>query len=175
MPYINRHPAPGLGELMPGWHVVPQNPIAPDYTELVPTPQARSGGRPVYVPHIGELMPGRFVEPENPIRKAMGMGSCGGCAGCGSCGHYGPARCQEGCGCPSAIGFSGLGGLGDLSSVMDTLTTGYMPYLIGGGLVLWFLSGRGSDYSRAKSELRRKYPSRYRRARRAVAAGAEAF
>ena len=181
MSQINFHPAPGLGELMPGWFVVPQNPIAPDRTELMPTPQARSGGRPVYVPHVGELMPAKFTVPQNPLVRELrglgvlgGCGSCGmaGCAGCGSA--SGEAKCGAGCGCASAIGFSGLGSFGDsLSGLADTLTTGYMPYLIGGGLLLLFLSGRGSSregYRKAVDEAGRRYPSRYRRVRRAMAA-----
>ena len=159
MPHINLHPAPGLGELMPGWHVVPQNPIAPDYTELVPTPQARSGGHPVYIGRISELMPAKFTEPENPIRRAMGMGNCGSC-GCGG-------NCKRGCGCPSAIGFSGLG---DLSDIADTLTTGYMPWILGGGLVLLLLSGRGKSYREDVRRVRARHPTRLARARRAVAA-----
>lgn len=166
MPHISLHPAPGLGELMPGWHIVPQNPIAPDYTELVPTPQARANGRTVYVPHIGELMPAKFTEPENPIRKAMGLGGCGCGGGCSRCNYDGSARCKQGCGCPSAIGFSGLG---DLSDVMDTLTTGYMPYVIGGGLLLLFLSGRGKSYREDVARVRSRHPTRIGRVRRAVA------
>lgn len=165
MPHISFHPAPGLGELMPGWHIVPQNPIAPDYTELVPTPQARSGGRPVYVPHMGELMPAKFTEPENPIRNALGLRGCGGC-GCGG-------GCKAGCGCPSAIGFSGLDGLGD--SIMDTLTTGYTPWVIGGAaLLLLFATGRGGREQRAYREdvekARKRHLRRYQRVRRAIRA-----
>lgn len=29
MPFIDIHPAPGLGEMLPGWFVVPNNPFAP--------------------------------------------------------------------------------------------------------------------------------------------------
>ena len=165
MPHLSLHPAPGLGELMPGWFVVPQNPIAPDSTPLVPTPQARSGGKPVYIPRMGELMPAKFTVPQNPlVRELCGLGVLGG--GCSGCGSSGEAKCKQGCGCPSAIGFSGLG---DLSNVMDSLTTGYMPWLIGGGLLLLFMSGRGGSYREDVARVRSKHPTRLGRVRRAVA------
>lgn len=30
MPFVNVHPAPGLGEMLPGWFVVPNNPFYPN-------------------------------------------------------------------------------------------------------------------------------------------------
>jgi hypothetical protein len=69
--HLNAHLAPGLGELLPGWFVLPQNPIA----------AARQGR----VPHIGELLPASFTVPENPIIRALTVGHHGGCGAC-SCG-----------------------------------------------------------------------------------------
>lgn len=81
---ISHHPAPGLGELLPGFFVVPQNPV----TDAVR-----------YIPNLGDIMPGAFVVPQNPVvdratgnvvpigtSKGMG-GGCGcGCGGHGGCG-----------------------------------------------------------------------------------------
>ena len=53
---IYGHLAPGLGDLLPGWTVVPQNPIA-----------AAAYGT-TYVPGIGDLLPGSFPVPQNPIK-----------------------------------------------------------------------------------------------------------
>ena len=45
MAMLNYHPAPGLGDLLPGFFVVPQNPI----TDTQGT---------TYVPRIGDILPG---------------------------------------------------------------------------------------------------------------------
>lgn len=161
MPHIKFHPAPGLGELMNGWFNVPQNPIAPDYTELVPTPQAKAGGRPVYTAKLGELMPGKFVVPQNPIVRELASGLAG--CGCGG-------GCNKGCGCPSAIGFSGLGDVADdayigLRNALDSMPS-YVPWVIGGGLVLLLLSGRGKSYREDVSKVRARHPTRAARLRR---------
>ena len=92
LPY---HPAPGLGDLLPGYFVVPQNPIT-----------ARDYGVTVN-PGIGDILPAAFSVPENPILnytrgkvKPLGQSGCG-CGG--SCGH-----CGEGT-------INGMG-VGDLST-----------------------------------------------------------
>lgn len=77
MAFTNIHPAPGLGELMPGFYVVPQNPITMAQTGMG------------YFPKMGELLPGAFTVPQNPIvsnfRSGMqGMGTMG-CAGGRDC------------------------------------------------------------------------------------------
>lgn len=71
-----------MGELLPGFFVVPQNPIWDNKSRSV-APMGFAGAK--YIPHIGELLPGRFSVPQNPliaqIRKGMaGMGGC--CSGC---------------------------------------------------------------------------------------------
>lgn len=83
------HPAPGLGDLLAGSFVVPQNPID-DVT---------------YIPRIGEILPASFKVPQNPIKDYMsgvrtqlarepgkpgtlngvGMGDCGCGGSCGGC------------------------------------------------------------------------------------------
>ena len=55
---LNYHPAPGLGDLLPGFFVVPQNPI----TDTQGT---------TYVPRIGDILPGSFPVPQNPIKDYM--------------------------------------------------------------------------------------------------------
>lgn len=72
MAHLNFHPAPGFGDLLPGFFVVPQNPIRGASTPMVPSVQAAAGGQVVRVPHVGDLLPGQFPVPQNPIRAAMG-------------------------------------------------------------------------------------------------------
>jgi len=95
MPLVNFHPAPGLGELMPGAFVVPNNPI----TAALGGPGATGTG---YIPHMGELVAGQWVVPQNPIMDAFasrmqGLGAT--CAGgdCSSMGFMG-ALSQNGMG-----------------------------------------------------------------------------
>lgn len=65
MPHLGFHPAPGLGDLMPGSYVVPNNPFHP--ASLNPSPVGR-------VPSIGELLPAKFPIPFNPIVHHRGVG-----------------------------------------------------------------------------------------------------
>ena len=153
---INRQLAPGLGDILPGNFVVPQNPIT--------SPIAGA-----YVPHIGELMPGKFVVPQNPLLVALS----------------GKTMPGVGCGCGSGPGDDGLGAL-DLSSfsslgtsITDSISS--LPWTVwaalGAGVVLLItLSGRGkssSDYSAARkaalAKVRAQYP---RRGQRLLAAAA---
>src|SRR5579863_8168943 len=80
------HPAPGLGDLLPGFYVVPQNPL-------------KQSAPVTYTPGIGDLVEGsavNFVVPQNPLKSYIsgkvrplgtGMGACGcGCGGSGGCG-----------------------------------------------------------------------------------------
>lgn len=104
MPWLPFHPAPGFGDLVPGFFVVPQNPIRDLGTPMVPSVQAATGNRPAYRAHLAELMPGRFAVPQNPLRFSLatvglsgGLNACGCGGGCGSCG------------CASGTGLSGLG------------------------------------------------------------------
>jgi hypothetical protein len=152
---INRQLAPGLGDILPGNFVVPQNPIT--------SPIAGA-----YVPHIGELMPGKFVVPQNPLLTALS----------------GKTMPGVGCGCGSGPGDDGLGAL-DLSSfsslgtsITDSISS--LPWTtwvyVGGGflLLMTVLSGGGRPgYRAAKREamddLRQRYPTRTERVQRAVA------
>ena len=125
---IHRHPAPNraLGELLPGWFDVPQNPI----TQRVYGTQ--------YTPTLGEIMPGSFAVPQNPL-VALASGSvlplamqpgapgkvngttidAGGGAGVGcGCGGSGGGSC-------SCSGGHGMGDIStDLSTFMTDLTSG---------------------------------------------------
>src|SRR5882724_9559636 len=81
MARLGYHPAPGMGDLLPGFYVVPQNPVQPVK----------------YVRGISEILPGSFPVPQNPVKdytrgqtKLIGQGvsGCGGSCG-GSCGYGG--------------------------------------------------------------------------------------
>lgn len=138
MAHIGRHPAPGLGELIPGSFVVPQNPI-----------MAAS-----YIPHIGELLPASFVIPQNPLIAAMltpaGTGmpnnTRGLTYGSGLSGLGGGCGCRGGmCGC----GMSGLG------LFEDPMT---LALLAGGVLmVLWGMAPGGREYHEGRKKLRETY------------------
>lgn len=143
MGMINHHPAPGLGDLLPGFFVVPQNPIAQGTT---------------YVPRIGDILPGSYPVPQNPIKDYMSgrlnligrepgvKGTVNGVSGCcgGACGDCG-------------------GGLGDLSedwgAIQANITAGnYMDamkntvfgipvWAIAAGLgVMFFMGGEKHSY-----------------------------
>lgn len=143
MAHIGYHPAPGLGELIPGSYVVPQNPIV-----------AAS-----YIPHMGELLPATFVVPQNPLIAALatpagtgmpnntrGMAYGSGMSGLGGCG------CRGGmCGC----GMSGLG------LFEDPMTLA----LLAGGLILamWMVTPGGATYHRERERLRETYQRGVRR------------
>jgi hypothetical protein len=81
---LNFHPAPGLGDLAPGWFNIPQNPLRPDSTVLVPTVSAAVGNRVTVKPRLGDFVASRFTVPQNPIVKnlmtGMGMGCCDSCS-----------------------------------------------------------------------------------------------
>lgn len=140
------HPAPGFGDLVSGFFVVPQNPLQ----------MAREGVS--RVPTLGEFMSGSFTVPQNPLWdystgrvRPLGQGMGGGC-GCGG-----------GCG-------SGMGAL-DMSSIttlvqQDSLglglpNWGYAAVAVIGYMFLFGTAG-GTGRSRA-SRARRAYRS-YREA-----------
>ena len=84
------HPAPGLGDLLPGWLVVPQNPVRAAETALVPTVQALAPGAIMRKPHMGDFLPASFVVPQNPIRKTLASNMNGlGCGGNTGANFYG--------------------------------------------------------------------------------------
>lgn len=118
MANLNVHPAPGLGDLMAGYFVVPQDPIT----------MANEGVS--RKPSLGDFIDASFVVPQNPLLAQIsgtvapiGQGSAGmpikpsghkhsglGCGGGGSCG------CGGACG-------GGGGGLGTLSTDWTQFTT----------------------------------------------------
>ena len=109
MPMLNFHPAPGLGDLLPGWHSVPQNPLRPDSTPLVPTVRAATGNAITVKPKMGDLLPGKFTVPQNPIRKnlmsSMGMAGMG--CGCGCDRMSGPPAVAMGSYSPHLVDVNG--------------------------------------------------------------------
>jgi hypothetical protein len=157
MAHIGRHPAPGMGELLPGSFVVPSNPIL--------------GAR--YIPHLGELLPASFAVPQNPLIAAMttpagtgmpngtgGSMGCGCSAGCGSgmCGGAaGMAGLSGDCGCIGGMCGCGMSGLG----VLDPATMA----LLAGALVLtmWMVAPGGKEYHRERERLRETYQRGVRR------------
>lgn len=108
------HPAPGLGDLAPGWFALPQNPLnMQDSTVLVPTMSATAPGRWVKTPMLGDLVAGSFAVPQNPVRNNL-VASMTGLRGL-ACG------CQSGFGCDGGRDFYSLnGGLRGLGQVLGT-------------------------------------------------------
>lgn len=156
----NFHPSPGLGDLLPGWFVVPQNPIRQDSTVLVPSVQASVPGRIARKPHMGDFLPATFAVPQNPIIKNLNTGM-GGLASMG-CGCGTPT-----CGSGNSYGMSGF----DVSSVTDWASAmspvGGLPNwaLYGGAAALaWVVLMPGGGEYRAK---KRALASQYRGYRRA--------
>lgn len=178
MSNIPFHPAPGLGDLLPGFFVVPQNPIT---GRAAPT---------AYIPGVGDIMPGSFPVPQNPVKDyAMGQtkmigqqsGTGYGVHGIGSgtpdtinssmAGLSGACGCGGGCNSCSCGKLNGLPvGMGDLSSDWTTLqydaTNGNIMQLlkdtvfgvpvwaIGAGLALFmFVGGKESHYRRGRRAL----------------------
>jgi hypothetical protein len=159
--WLNQHPAPGLGDLLPGFFVVPQNPMAST----------------TYVPRIGDILPGSFPVPQNPIKDYMSgrlnliarepgvqgkiNGKPAGVSGCsgGSCG----------CGGSCGGGLSGVGEdfaviqaditAGDYGKVLTDTILGIPLCGFGVGLALLMFAG-GEQHS---------YVGRGRRAARAAA------
>jgi hypothetical protein len=139
MAHIGHHPAPGLGELVPGSFVVPSNPVV-----------SRS-----YIPHIGDLLPGSFVVPQNPLIAAVssppGYGmpnsrplGVQGHRGMGELGAFSDLGCTGGmCG-------GGMGLFEDPTS---------LALLIGAGVVvMWMLSAPGGrEYHEGRRKLKQTY------------------
>lgn len=147
MSMLNFHPAPGLGDLLPGFFVVPQNPITD--TQGV-----------TYVPRIGDILPASYAVPQNPIKDYMSgrLNLIGREPGV-------PGKVNgklSGCGCGGTCG--GCGGLGDISSDFSKITTdlsagnysqaiqdpifGIPLWAIGAGLLaLFFVGGEKHSYA----------------------------
>ncbi len=153
MAQLNYHPAPGMGDLLPGFYVVPQNPVQPVK----------------YIRGISEILPGSFPVPQNPVKdytrgqtKLIGQNGMSGC-GCG---------CGGGSSCGQINGIKGVGDLstdwgtftGDISAgnygaALQATIFGVPIWAIGGALALVLFAG-GEKHS---------YAGRGRRAARAAA------
>ncbi len=158
MAHIGLHPAPGLGELIPGSFVVPSNPIV----------------QPSYIPHIGELLPASFPVPQNPLIAAItsppgyglpnqpGLGcGCqpGGC-GSGMCGSAaGMAGLGGDCGCIGGMCGCGMGQLGFADPMSLTLMAAAAI------LLLWMWAPGGSEYKKELRAAKTAYEDRVTRAR----------
>lgn len=111
---IHQHLAPGLGELMPGWFVVPQNPM---------------DGPTSYVRGIGDILKtGGFAVPQNPvIDRASGViNPIGSQPGRTAMVNNKPVG-VSGLGCGAPAGDCGCGcsdhGMGDISADFTKFTT----------------------------------------------------
>lgn len=158
MAHIGRHPAPGLGELIPGSFVVPSNPIV----------------QPSYIPHIGELLPASFPVPQNPLIAALdsppgyGLPNSMGRLGCGcSTGGCGSGMCGDGlsglgadCGCIG--GMCGCGeGMGGLGLFEDPMS--WMLLAGVGVLLMWMAAPGGREYREGKAKLEQQTRQTYQR------------
>lgn len=149
------HPAPGLGDLLPGFFVVPQNPIRGASTPVVASTSAKAGGAVVKVPSMGELMPGMFVVPQNPLRTALSSPPGSGVPGT-----------KPGMGCATCHGLGDASGLmGSLANAETSLSTwltspSIIPSvpnwgLVAGGVVLYMLlAPGGAEYKAVRSRSR---------------------
>ena len=131
---LNFHPAPGLGELLPGWHAVPQNPIT------------AANATVTYIPRMGELLPAYYTLPQNPLLAALGGGRCG---------------CKRGVGSLDlSTAWESLSAGATTAWESAKSVTGINPWVLGGGLavlgLLLFRPG-GSEYRRAMAGAREKY------------------
>lgn len=176
MSHVPFHPAPGMGDLLPGYFVVPNNPI----TSAAGGPGATGVGR---VAHIGELMPASFVVPENPLMNALatvgrGPASQKSLGGCGCTGL--------GCGCGDRMSLSGLGEF-NLDSITQNLNptqwSGTTIAMVAGGALLLLLmmrpgkSAYQSAVYQAKSDYKKALAtakSKYKRVGGRIASGAAA-
>ena len=71
MPHLDYHPAPGISALLPGWTLMPYNPISPS-TDLVASLGAAMPGRAIRIPRIGDLFAtSGYPLPQNPILAAL--------------------------------------------------------------------------------------------------------
>lgn len=134
MARLSHHPTGGVGgggvgEILPGWFAVPQNPFAPQS----------------YTPGIGEILEANYVVPQNPffanpvmdyqngnirqLGKQPGMpGSING------------SRITGGCGCGSGVGkcsCSGMSGVSDdISGMLTQEVAGIPIWMLGAGAIL---------------------------------------
>lgn len=107
--YRGPHPAPGYGDLLPGWTLLPFNPMSPS-TAIVATVSAANPGQAVRIRGAGELIAGSFPVPQNPILAALGVGDL---TPGGFPVPFNPITRQQAMGCGCAGGGCGCAGLGD--------------------------------------------------------------
>jgi hypothetical protein len=165
MAWINHHPAPGFGDLLPGWFVVPQNPITQ------PHEMKRVQG-------VGEFLPARLLTPYNPLLDSLRtVGRPAGSVGGGKVGLMG------------GLGEFNLSDItGDIGDAVKGISTTQWLMIGGAVLVLVVLVSRPgrSQYreavARAKEQYRsavaaakRKYPRTGGRISRAYRAAAGAY
>ena len=116
MANLNIHPAPGLGDLLSGYYVVPQNPLR----------MAQEGIS--VVPKLGDFVAASFVVPQNPLYAQItgtvapiGQGIAGRKIKMSNSGGGGlNGGCSDGCGCGGSCGCGG--GMGDLTADFTKLT-----------------------------------------------------
>lgn len=149
--------------MMPGFFVVPQNPIRDAGTVLVPSVQAAVGNAIVRVPHMGELLPGKFTVPGNPIIKNLTGGMSG--LGCGPACGLGQVQTAAATG--NLMGSLG-GTLGSVSTWLQSSMLLGIPnwVLLAAGIgAVVFMAPGGSEYRSKRAALRSQYRG-YRRAAR---------
>lgn len=139
MARLDVHPATGIGELLPGWFNIPQNPIT----------MATQGV--TYTRGIAELLPAKFSIPQNPLADRLTSASVLSPV----CSTQGVSGC--GCGC-------GMGALdtSSIGSAFDSDIAGIpVTWLIGGAVLAYMMFGsRGAEYKYEKEKLKRKYRTR---------------
>ena len=101
---LRHHPSPGFGDLLPGFFVVPQNPLS-----------QKAG----YIPTIGDLLPSRFAVPQNPLIAAI-RNNLSGLSGCGCGGGSGDDTSDTGF--INGVAIPGVGGVMDAFSSVNWMT-----------------------------------------------------
>ena len=145
MAHSNFHPAPGMGQMLPGWFAVPQNPIIRASVMGVMPEQ----GKALEVSGLG---------------YGCGCGCDGGCGckgnGMGSLTEDLQTKLNEG------IAFATDGGTG---TIVTVLLAGLLLYsFTGGSAYRDKAAALKSEYSLKLRELKSRYPSTLRRAKRKV-------
>jgi hypothetical protein len=145
MSQINFHPAPGLGDLMNAWFVVPQNPLRTTPTVIVPSVQATAPGQILAKPRLGDFVRSSFVVPQNPLATKLGLAGLG-CGGCGCAGG------------PNSTGLQGFDMEGIKAWAQEPSIVSAVPnWALWGGAAAaayFLLMPGGSDYRAARSEAR---------------------
>lgn len=124
--WTKHHPAPGFGDLLPGFFVVPQNPLWDNKSRAL-APQGFAGAK--YIPRMGDLLPGRFAVPQNPLIATLRKGLAGCCSDCGTNGSN-PEDANVG----YVNGQPLLGGVSDMLGGIDWLTV-----VVAGGVAYMLL------------------------------------